>query len=208
MFAVIAYIAFVTSLVAAIGIFFYEGYIDKQLEGEVNKLSAEIKGFSDADMERVREFNTRLWQTQERLDKSISLVSVLAALESATVQSAVIDQLSVKKSDDSSITIAARLMTDTFDSTLFQRGVYERSQVIDSVLIEDLTIVDSPDKDSIASGVTFTAILTVPTDAVPTQVGLTNVESTPEATVATTTTDAVESSGTNTEAATSNDETI
>lgn len=207
-FAIISYIAFVTSLITAVGLFFYEGYVGKQLEAEVNLLSAEIKGFSDADMERVREFNTRLWQADDRLNKSISLVSVLTALESATVQSAAIDQLSVKKTDDSSVTLAARLTTDTFDSTLFQRGVYERNQIIDSVLIEDLTIVDSPEEGTLASGVTFTALLTVPTKAIPTQVGQTNVESTPDAAVSTTTPEVESAIGSSTEPATGNPETI
>lgn len=208
MFAVISYVAFIASLITAVGIFFYEGYIEKQLEGEVNKLSAEIKGFSDADMERVREFNTRLWQTQDRLSRGVSLVAVLSALESATVQSASIDQLSVKKIDDSSINLAARLTTDTFDSTLFQRGVYERNQVIDSVVIEELTIANSPDEDSVAGGVTFTATLTVPTEAVPSQVDVTGTESTPDVSVPTTTPSTEATTDPSTQTSTNNTETI
>ena len=84
--AVVAYVAFIASLIAAVGLFLYERYIEKQLESEVNALSQEIKGFSDADMERVREFNGRLRQTEDRLDKGISIASVLAALEQATVK--------------------------------------------------------------------------------------------------------------------------
>jgi len=169
-FAVISYVAFVTSLLAVVGVFLYEGYVEKQLQGEVNKLNEEIKSFSDADMERVREFNGRLWQTKDRLDKSVSLESVFFALESATVQSASIDQLTLKKENDTSITMAARLTTDSFDSTLFQRGVYERNDIIDSVIINDLAIMDAPEEGGVGSGVSFTATLTVPTEAVPAKV--------------------------------------
>ena len=170
-FAVISYVAFITSLIAVVGVFLYKGYIEKQMQTEVNKLSEEIKGFSDADMERVREFNGRIWQTKYRLDNSISLVSVFSALESATVKSATIEQLSLKKENDSSITLLARLNTDSFDSSLFQRGVYERDDIIDSVIIKDLTIIAAAEEDEAASGVTFTATLTVPTEAVPSQIG-------------------------------------
>ena len=169
--AVIAYVAFVASLIAAVGLFLYEGYIEKQLESEVTALSQEIKDFSDADMERVREFNGRLRQTEDRLEKSISVASVLTALEQATVKSASVEQLSLKKTDDSSLVLTAKLATNNFDSTLFQRGVYERNDVIDSVVISDLSLGDPTEEDSDASGVTFTATLQVPTEAVPTVVG-------------------------------------
>ena len=199
--AVIAYVAFIASLIAAVGLFLYERYIEKQLESEVNALSQEIKGFSDADMERVREFNGRLRQTEDRLDKGISIASVLAALEQATVKSASVEQLSLKKTDDSLITLTAKLSTDNFDSTLFQRGVYERNNAIDSVVISDLSLEGLSEEDSDASGITFTATLQVPTEAVPTVVGTLK----PAEDIATTT---ITSTGSTTETVSSNPKTI
>lgn len=199
--AVIAYVAFIASLIAAVGLFLYERYIEKQLESEVNALSQEIKGFSDADMERVREFNGRLRQTEDRLDKGISIASVLAALEQATVKSASVEQLSLKKTDDSLITLTAKLSTDNFDSTLFQRGVYERNSAIDSVVISDLSLEGLSEEDSDASGITFTATLQVPTEAVPTVVGTLK----PAEDIATTT---ITSTSSTTETVSSNPKTI
>jgi hypothetical protein len=198
--AVIAYVAFVASLIAAVGLFLYEGYIEKQLEREVNALSQEIKGFSDADMERVREFNGRLRQTEDRLEKGISIASVLASLEQATVKSASVEQLSLKKTEDSSLTLTAKLATNNFDSTLFQRGVYERNDVIDSVVISDLTLGVPTEEDSAASGITFTATLQVPTEAVPSVVGTLEAEddiATTTTTVETTTSSTTETVSTN-----------
>jgi hypothetical protein len=202
--AVIAYVAFVASLIAAVGLFLYEGYIEKQLEREVNALSQEIKGFSDADMERVREFNGRLRQTEDRLEKGISIASVLAALEQATVKSASVEQLSLKKTEDSSLTLTAKLATNNFDSTLFQRGVYERNDVIDSVVISDLTLGVPTEEDSAASGITFTATLQVPTEAVPSVVGTLEAEDD----IATTTTTVETTTGSTTETVSTNPKTI
>lgn len=199
--AVVAYVVFIASLIAAVGLFLYERYIEKQLESEVNALSQEIKGFSDADMERVREFNGRLRQTEDRLDKGISIASVLAALEQATVKSASVEQLSLKKTDDSLITLTAKLSTDNFDSTLFQRGVYERNGAIDSVVISDLSLEGLSEEDSDASGITFTATLQVPTEAVPTVVGTLK----PAEDIATTT---ITSTSSTTETVSSNPKTI
>jgi hypothetical protein len=202
--AVIAYVAFVASLIAAVGLFLYEGYIEKQLEREVNALSQEIKGFSDADMERVREFNGRLRQTEDRLEKGISIASVLAALEQATVKSASVEQLSLKKTEDSYLTLTAKLATNNFDSTLFQRGVYERNDVIDSVVISDLTLGVPTEEDSAASGITFTATLQVPTEAVPSVVGTLEAEDD----IATTTTTVETTTGSTTETVSTNPKTI
>ena len=152
-------------------------------------------------MERVREFNGRLRQTEDRLDKGISIASVLAALEQATVKSASVEQLSLKKTDDSLITLTAKLSTDNFDSTLFQRGVYERNNAIDSVVISDLSLEGLSEEDSDASGITFTATLQVPTEAVPTVVGTLK----PAEDIATTT---ITSTGSTTETVSSNPKTI
>ncbi len=167
LFAVISYVAFIASLLAAVGVFLYEGYVERQREEEVRSLDTEIKGFSDADMERVREFNGRLWQTEDRLNKSVSMTSVFEALEAATVKSVMVEQLTLKKEDDATIVLSAQLSTDSFDSSMFQRGVYERNDVIESVDISDLALTPAGTEEGAASGVTFTATLKVPTEGVP-----------------------------------------
>jgi hypothetical protein len=166
LFAVISYLVFASSLLAAVGVFLYERHVEKQLEAKVSELSGEINGFSDADMERVREFNNRLDQVRKQLDKSVSIVSVFDALERATVESATLEELSLKRASDDSIDLAVKVSTNNFDSSLFQRGVFERNDVISSVAIESLDLIKDSDEGSSLSGVAFVAKLTVPTEAI------------------------------------------
>jgi hypothetical protein len=165
--AVFSYIAFITAITVSVGVFLYERFVEGQLSDEVSRLSQEINGFSDADMERVREFNVRLEQTKGRLGKSVSMASVFAALEEATVKSVSIEDLHIKKEADTTITMAANISTDSFDSSLFQRGVYDRNTVIDSVVIDNLTLVSAGEDGDTPAGVTFSATIIVPVSAVP-----------------------------------------
>ena len=163
---VVSYVLFVATLVASMGVFFYNRYLDKRLNGEVEKLSSDIGGFSEADMDTVREFNIRLHQAQGRIDKSISITSVFGALEDATLKSAAISELTITREDDSQILVKAKVNTDSFDASLFQRGVYERNSVIKDVEITDLTLDRNTEENSI-SGVSFLAKITVPLQDIP-----------------------------------------
>jgi hypothetical protein len=167
LFAILAYMAFATAFIAAIGVSLYKNHIEKQHAEEVNKLNEAIKGFSDADMERVREFDGRLNQTRDRLDNGISIVSVFDALEDATIKSVTLEDLYLKKEEDSSISIAARVSTDSFDSSLFQRGVFERNSVIESVEVSELELVEAGEDETLPAGVSFSAKLSIPASSVP-----------------------------------------
>lgn len=163
---VVSYVLFVSTMVASGGVFLYNRHLTGQLDNEVQKLGSAIGGFSDADMDTVREFNIRLHQAQGRLDKSISITSVFDALEDATLKSAQVTELSIKRDDDAQVLVSAKVNTDSFDASLFQRGVYERNSVIKDVQISDLTLTQGTEKNP-ASGVSFIAKISVPLKDIP-----------------------------------------
>jgi hypothetical protein len=165
---IVSYVLFTSTLVAASGVFLYNRHLNSQLDVEVQKLSSTIGGFSDTDMETVREFNIRLHQAQGRLDKSISLSSVFDALEEVTLKSAQITELSIKRNDDTQVLVDAKVNTDSFDESLFQRGVYERNSVVKNVEIKDVTLVQGTDKNANSfTGVNFVAKMIVPLKDIP-----------------------------------------
>jgi hypothetical protein len=120
-------------------------------------------------MEQVRSFNMRLQQAADRIGNSVSAVAVLESMEDATVQAVSIETLNMERIADETFVVTAEINTDTFDSSLFQRGVYERSPIVTSVLIEDLGIANETNQegDSVSSGITFKAELHVPLKGVP-----------------------------------------
>lgn len=171
-FTIISYVLMFATLLAAGSVYLYAKYIDRQLENEVAALNSEINSFSEADMQQVIEFDRRLSQAHNRLNNSVSIVSVFDALEAATIDTVKIVSLDLNREKDEKFILSASIETDSFDSTIFQRGVYKRNQIIDSVLISG---VQSASKESDSDGksassrplITFTAELEVPLSAVP-----------------------------------------
>ncbi len=160
----VSYVLFIATLIASAGLFFYTRYLNSKLTSEVEALNADIAGFNESDMDQVREFNYRLQQANQRLSNSVSLKSIFAALEQATAQSVQVVDFSLKRNNDSDYEISAKLETDSFDSTLFQRSLFEGNSVMNSVNVSDLLITTSEDG---ANGVTFTAKIGVPLASVP-----------------------------------------
>lgn len=198
LFSVISYIALISTMVASVGSFFYAKHIDKQLENKVQELSQAIGGFNEEDMEDVREFNIRLSQARERLDNGASVRAVFESIEDATAASVSLASLKMERFDDNNLVVKAEVQTDNFDSSLFQRGVFERSSVVESVEVKELKIVERSESEDgpIESGVTFMAEITVPVSKVPntpTQNTVTQTEEVLETPVSTTTETSLES---------------
>jgi hypothetical protein len=169
LFTVLSYILFFASLAGSVGVFLYHKYTSNQLDAEVVALSGEIGSFSDVKMEQVRSFNMRLTQAADRIGNSVSAVAVLESIEDATVQSVNINSLEMERVADETFVVTAEIITDSFDSSLFQRGVYERSPIVESVLIEDLGLEQDTESDSVTLNkqVSFKAELNVPLNGVP-----------------------------------------
>tara|TARA_B100000508_G_scaffold138723_1_gene135368 strand:- start:11090 stop:11719 length:630 start_codon:yes stop_codon:yes gene_type:complete len=169
-FTIVSYVLLFATLLAAGGTFFYQEYIDNQLTREIESLNNEISSFSDANMQRVLEFDKRLAQAGARLENSVSVASLFEALEAATIDTVQLQSLSLTRENDERFDLSARILTDTFDSTIFQRGVFERNEVIDGV-----EIVNVQTSESLIGGgasevrpiVTFDAALDVSLSAIP-----------------------------------------
>lgn len=167
-FTVISYVLFFGSLAASAGVFIYSGHIDNQLRQEVAALDAAIANFSNEKMNQVTAFNLRINQAQARIANSVSSVSVFDSLEDATAQAVAIDSLTLKRVEDEKFLLTAEISTDTFDSALFQRGLYERNSLIETVMFEDVGLnSDESEEGAPSSGVSFKAELQVPLSAVP-----------------------------------------
>jgi hypothetical protein len=169
----ICYVAFFATLLGSAGVYFYGDLVDRQLEDEVIALNNEISSFSETDMQRVREFDLRLQQANDRLNKSASIVSIFNSLEAATINTVSLNSLSLERENDELFTMAVNIDTDSFDSTIFQREVYGQNNTVGSITIESLqssgldssTLDDNDEEDG--AEVSFIAEIEIPIDAVP-----------------------------------------
>ena len=119
-------------------------------------------------MEQVKAFNVRLIQAEERIKNGVSAVSIFESLEASTAQAVSLQSFALKRVEDETFLLTAEVNTDTFDSALFQRGLYERNSIIENVSFEDLSLgTTDSEEDAPRSGVSFRAELEVPLTAVP-----------------------------------------
>ncbi len=167
-FTVISYVLFFGALAASVGVFLYSRHTDNQLKEEITGLDTAIANFSNEKMEQVKAFNLRLIQAQERVYKSVSTVSIFESLEAATAKTIAIESLTLKRIGDEKFQITAEVSTDTFDSALFQRGLYERNSIVEKVSFEDLSLGDAnSEEEGLRSGISFKAELEVPLNTIP-----------------------------------------
>lgn len=172
-FSYVSYILMFATLLSAGGVFLYAQYVNSQLDVEIEALNSEIGSFSQADMDRVTRFDLRLIQAQNRLENSVSIASVFEALQAATIDTVQIESLEMKREGDDKFVINAIVQTDTFDSTIFQRGVFLRNNTIQEVDISEVRNILLTDVDETGKGVpgksaiSFQALLEIPLVDVP-----------------------------------------
>lgn len=170
-------ILFFAALLAAAGVFIYEMQLQKKLDAEIVTLAGAIGTFNEAEMQRVLDTNARLNQAKMRFSHTVSVSSLLRALERSTVGSVQVIQLGLERLDDSSYEVLADMKTETFDSVLFQRSILEDSDTFVVSQISDLVLTVPPPDNALYSletsseevddGVSFKAILSVDTQLVP-----------------------------------------
>ncbi len=173
----IVQILFFAVLIAALGVFAYERKLNSDLSKEVLALNNVISSFSEEDMQKIINIDTRLAQTKDRLTHTVSIVSLFDAIEASTLESIQIKNLEIKRLDDTKLSIESEMIADSFDSVLFQRGVLKRDGKLVVTNITDMTLQNSSEEHdklnesqtSTPEDVTlsFKAELTVDTNLIP-----------------------------------------
>lgn len=173
-------ILFFAILIATAGVYIYEKNLQLNLESEIASLDSAISSFNETDLKRVLGVEERLSQANQRLMHSVSIASILTAVERSTIGSNQINQFSLERVNDNTIEIESDMQTGTFDSVLFQRDVFENSDTLVVSEIKDVVLQNVPPKNSLYEGqasgeqeeasVMFKASLTIDVEKVPHQV--------------------------------------
>jgi len=135
-------ILFFSVLIASVATFFYEKKINKELATEVVSFRAATSSFNDDEQKltTVTEIDKKITLASERLAKTVSVTSLLKALETSTIVTAEIEDLEYIRKNDNEVEMKVSVVTDSFDSVIFQRMILEESQVFGGVEISDVTI--------------------------------------------------------------------
>jgi hypothetical protein len=140
LFTVLSYVILFATLAAVGGLFFYSRLTTTELAAVIQEYNKKTAQFDVAAMDSVIEANERLRQTRELLQKTISIPTTLAILEAATIDTVQFESLTLRREDENRIQIETEIETDSFDSVLFQRSVYEKAESIAGITVSDVTI--------------------------------------------------------------------
>lgn len=165
---IVSYVVLFSTLAASAGVFIYSQIIQEQLLVEIQLMNEATSSFEEADMLKVQEFDTRLRQAHQRLNNSVSILSILSAIESATIDTVRFDDLQISREFDNELIVQATVQTDTFDSSIFQRGIYTDNPVVEAIEIDDIVIRETTSNTgAVGQSLSFVANIAVPLSAVP-----------------------------------------
>ncbi len=169
-------VIFFAVLIASIGVFAYEKKLKSDLDFEIQNLNSVISTFNEDDLDEIVSIDNRLNQIKYRLAHTASITSIFGAIEAATLGTVEIDDLKLKRLDDTLFSIESKMKTDSFDSVLFQRGQLERNDKLVVTAISDVILqneVETTDRAGVKvptsekTVILFNAELAVNTDLIP-----------------------------------------
>lgn len=138
--SVISYACLIAAPTASAAVYVYQLYTHRQFEQVVSSLETSMDTFSDAEMERVLEFDRRLKLAQSLVESHVSVVRVLEALEANTVAEAGFTNLSIVRNEDGSLAANADMLATNLDTAIFQRTTYNNENIaIDDASLGKIT---------------------------------------------------------------------
>lgn len=140
LFTIISYVILFSTLIAVAALFIYGRLTTSTLAKAVSAYNTEIASFNQDTMHEVIELDERLARTGELLDANISLRAALAVIEAATIDTVQFSEVAFERGDGNQVKLDATVTTDSFDSVLFQREMYEEAERLTGVSIEDVKI--------------------------------------------------------------------
>lgn len=140
LFTIVSYVILFATLLAVAGLYIYGRLTTRTLAESVSAYNTEIASFNLKTMHEVIELNERLARTSELLDANISLRAALAVIEAATIDTVQFQEVAFERGEGNQVNLDATVTTDSFDSVLFQRDMYEEAERLTGVSIEDVAI--------------------------------------------------------------------
>lgn len=137
-FSLVSYIMMFSALLASGAVFLYGQYIDKLFTAEVEAFNSEIQSFEEPQMIKITEFDNRLKSAASVFNSSFSTASIFDAMEKATAKTVEFESFDIEIEEDFML-VEAKLITDSFDSVIFQREFYNSSGLFASISISDVT---------------------------------------------------------------------
>ena len=155
---IISFACLIAAPTASAAVYAYQLYVTKQFDASVKSLDQAITKFSDADINRVIEYNKRLAIIKHIVDSHISINRALEVLEANTAQSVAFNSLDIKRSSADTLTVKSDIITDSVDAAVFQRKTYTDLKSLASSTFEGVKFTPAK-KDGTGRSVAFSGTL-------------------------------------------------
>jgi hypothetical protein len=163
-------ILFISVLVAALGVFLYLRKLDNELRVEVDNFTNVASSY-EADKEKLNAIlamDERLVLASKLLKQSVSMNSLLTALERSVIGTVQLSSFSFAQLDLETLNLSVTVKTDSFDSTIFQRSIFEESEVLGTAKIENVAVfIPTESEQGKEEGVTFNASIEIDPALIP-----------------------------------------
>lgn len=134
-------------LLASGALMAYEWYLERQFNTAVIELNRAAESFSERDLARVVDFDTRLIEANNLFSNHISINRVLDELARLTVDSIQFSTVSMERIDHATIAVTADAEAEELGSVLVQRNTYESGELFNDVTFNDLSLNFAPTSD-------------------------------------------------------------
>jgi hypothetical protein len=169
---IIVRILFFVVLIVAVGTYAYDSKVKRDFNDVRTDLGSSVPSVEDNSLERLIDFDSGLKIANEIWQQSTSMVSLLELLGSRTVANVQIKNLSVSREPDETFSLAAEILTNSYDTVANQRRAFTEDDRITINSLSDVSIQPPPEirpQDGSLSVTTVTAQveLMIPLSAVP-----------------------------------------
>lgn len=146
-FGYVSYIAFFGAIILAAGVFFISYQVQSTLSDREQALDQTRALFDPDQMDEVFVYERYLAVLNEIFNESFSVAQVFASIENSIVDAALLSSLEMEREIEDGqapeLILQAEVNTDTFDSAMFQRIVYEEFPLLQNLTLNDVVLVEA-----------------------------------------------------------------
>ncbi len=139
-FGLLASLIFVLSLLGAVGIFLYKGYLEKDLEvAKQNLGNLSIEEDNQDKIEEIRVYNNKLRVAHDLLDNHISPVAIFEEIENSTKETVQFQSLIFAHDPGFDAVLTLTGATEAFAGVALQKMQILEDSVFSEFVLEDIT---------------------------------------------------------------------
>ena len=146
-FGYVSYISFFGAVILAGAVFFISYQVQSTLDARIVELEQAKNQFQQSDMDRVQAFERYTHILHRVFNQSFSTAGLFSAIEQSVADSAVLSTLQLKREVEAGyptdVVVNATINTSTFDSALFQRGVYEQYPLLQNFTVNEVLLLEA-----------------------------------------------------------------